>query len=218
MSASLVTFSIILYILSLVFSLLILLINKTERRKTLRVLIVFHFSLFIAALIFQSEQRSYLFLLFFCSGIFLAGFSFKSSLLKPVKIYFSLFVFSFLLFLYSPSKLLGVITFNFNQVKEKEFRLKKNFYLMKQQGILSDENNTRHYKIFMKMGLFNRTLTRDIDFGMRVDSVRLLEWSADTLAVIRVFEINETNVKDSTELSVSFGMNKDKDVFLKHSK
>ena len=53
----------------------------------------------------------YLFLAFVCSGLILSGTILRSAALLPMKIYFSLFLFSVLFFLVSPSHLFRTIIY-----------------------------------------------------------------------------------------------------------
>jgi hypothetical protein len=56
---------------------------------------------------------------------------------------------------------------------------------------LSNEFTT--YKVYKKNGLYKKTLLRDIDFGGKIDSLQLINFTDDTL-IIKGF----LNKKDTT--------------------
>ncbi len=217
MSAALITFSIIAYILSLVASLLILLMNKQDEIRWIKVFLAVHFAFLLLSLLFHDKMKSWMFLLFFCSGIILFGLSVRSSLNKFVKGYLLLFILSFAVFLYSPSRLLSWITWTGTSSFEKEMNLTANIFLMKQQGMI-DNPAVAKYKLFKKLGIFNKTLARDIDFGHRIDSAKMISLLKDSSILIRGYFSRENNGADSLEIRVQLGMNQDKNVFLKPSK
>ena len=186
MNALLLITTVILYIIALVGAFVLTVLSKKFSHKTLNIFIIIHFALVLVALIaiiINIENTSnYLMSVAFCSGLIIAGWAIRKSEKKLYQIYFGLYFSSLLLFLYSPSLLFYSISGNFSQRRaEQEFKLTKNYYLMERQSMLQLLSNVKAYKVSQKFGIYNRTIARDIRFEGRLDSVKLVALTEDTL-------------------------------------
>jgi hypothetical protein len=209
MSASLLITTIITYILSLVLSLVLMIFSKGINSGWKKGIIVFHTALLVAylfSLIFFKANPGIVFLVFFCFGVAIAGMMLRSNLHVLLKIYYSVFLFSIVLFLYSPSLLFSLLgQQKFPAEKKTEFHITGNYYLIKEKSMLAVSNTFVKYKIVKRTGKFNKTLQRNISFYHEIDSVKALKFVPEQEAVLRGYfsSQNETDSADiSTELKI----------------
>ncbi|MEP7168986.1 MAG: hypothetical protein ABI855_06400 [Bacteroidota bacterium] len=162
MSASLLITAIISYILSLVISLALMIFSRRINDKWKKGIIIFHAALlllYLLALVSSKTFAGSLFLIFFCSGVAITGMILRSGLNLFLKIYYSVFLFSIVLFLCSPSLLFSLLTTQKFPLREgTEFLLTGNFYLIKEKSLLDVSNTFVKYKIVKRTGKFNKTL------------------------------------------------------------
>lgn len=186
MTPVLILSAIIFFIVSIVGCLILTLSAKKIAPRSLRAIITLHFILgaLVLLLYFLNKSIGNLHLSFFCSGLFLSGVIIRKNLNLILKIYFGLFLSLILFFVYSPSLLAYFITGNYNKVKSPQIiNLKENFYLAEQQSMLGLSKDLATYKIYKKNGLYKKTILRDIDFGGKIDSIQLLNFTDDTLII-----------------------------------
>jgi len=205
MSVSLLIISIISYILSLILSLVLMIFSQRLSNRWKKTCIIFHTILFAAylfSLLFLQAFSGSLFLIFFCFGIVIAGMILRSRLHLFLKIYYSIFLFSIAVFLYSPSLLFSLLaTQKFPVTKGAEFLLINNYYLIKEKSMLDVSNSFVRYKIARRTGKFNKTLQRNISFNHEIDSVRVLKFTDEKEAQLRGYFLNEKNKVDSTDIT-----------------
>jgi len=186
MTPVLILSTIIFFITSLVGCLILTLSSKKVSEKNLKPAIIVHFVIGFLALLFTllSSNIEKFNLAFFCSGLLLSGIILRKNYHLLLKIYFGLFLFLILFFVYSPSLLAYFISGNYSKVKSPQtINLKDNIYLAEQQSMLGLSNDFTTYKIYKKNGLYKKTLLRDIDFGGKIDSIRLINFTDDTLII-----------------------------------
>ena len=186
MTPVLILSTIIFFITSLVGCLILTLSSKKVSEKNLKPAIIVHFVIGFLALLFTllSSTIEKFNLAFFCSGLLLSGIILRKNYHLLLKIYFGLFLLLLLFFVYSPSLLAYFISGNYSKVKSPQtINLKDNIYLAEQQSMLGLSNDFTTYKIYKKNGLYKKTLLRDIDFGGKIDSIRLINFTDDTLII-----------------------------------
>jgi hypothetical protein len=189
MSSSLLVFTIIFYILSLVGSLVLMVVLKNSILEKLKRIQLLHFSLWAITLFFYllklEDSFHIAFLMSFCSGLLFSGIMIRSKQLNLVlKVYFASFILSVLVFLYSPSLLFYCINGSLsNYQAPQQFRLKENYFIVQQQSMLTLNDEAIKYKIIRKFGIYNKTLVRNVDFNSRLVNIKSLILSSDSIAV-----------------------------------
>lgn len=186
MTPVLILSTIIFFITSLVGCLIMTLSSKKINENNLKLAIIVHFILGIIVLIFfiLNDTIEKINLAFFCSGLLLSGIIIRKNYHLLIKIYFGLFLSLMFFFVYSPSLLAYFITGNYSKVKSPQtINIKDNFYLAEQQSMLGLSNEFTTYKIYKKNGLYKKTILRDIDFGGKIDSIQLINFTDDTLVI-----------------------------------
>lgn len=155
-----------------------------------------HVLLIGAWLVFRSPAETtatpgisnYLFLLFFCTGVIIAGTVLRKKIFLPVRIYFSLFLLSAVLFVFNPSMVIGfIVSGNPVSINPGTFHLYGNVYMMQQQSALNPDLLSRTYKITKEMGVFHKTLVRDIALKSEPDSVAAEEMTAPAGVRLKFF-------------------------------
>lgn len=186
MTPVLILSTIIFFITSLVGCLILTLSSKKVSEKNLKSAIIVHLVIGLGALLFLllGSNIEKFNLAFFCSGLLLSGIILRKNYHLFFKIYFGLFLLLILFFVYSPSLLAYFISGNYSKVKSPQtINLKDNIYLAEQQSMLGLSNDFTTYKIYKKNGLYKKTLLRDIDFGGKIDSIQLINFTDDTLII-----------------------------------
>lgn len=187
MQANLLIVTIITFVLSLVGCIIFAFISNKLSLNLLKVFRTVHVSLIlisIALFIFAKHLSiyNYCVLLAFCSGLLLSGWTLRSSSVNWIKLYFGLFLLSFALFLYSPSKLFYTISGSLDKmIPPQNFNLKENYYLVEQQSMLSLNSEKVNYKMIQKFGIYKKTIKRDLNFGSRINNAKVLEFTPDTV-------------------------------------
>ena len=186
MTPNLIVSTIIFFIASLVGCLILTLSSKNVEERKLKPALFFHLLLGIIVLIFAilNQNIEKFSLGFFCSGLLLAGLVIRKKHPLILKLYFGLFLLLILFFVYSPSLLAYFVTGNYNKVKAPQtINLKENFYLAEQQSMIGLSNEFTTYKIYKKNGLYKKTILRDLDFGGKIDSIKVLSFTEDTIII-----------------------------------
>ena len=151
----------------------------------------------------------YLSLTFVCSGLVLSGIILRSDAMLPMKIYFSLFLLSILFFLISPSHLFRTISFSWkNNDLFQTFHIRSNYFLEEQQGMLNLSDDQTKYKVIQSFGVFHKTIARDINFGHRLDSIRLILFNPVELLILRGYFSSKSpkfETYDSLDVTTSLG-------------
>jgi hypothetical protein len=198
------------FILSVISGLILMITSKNIRREKFLLFASFHlllFLAFIASLLLQKDNDkiviNYFFLFYVCSGITLSGMAWRIQVFKFLKYYFSVFILTIPLFLVSPSTLLNLIlTLRASGTNGPSYHIMSRYFIEEQNNSLKT-NNTPLYKVIQKRGMFHKTIQRDLDFGGRLDSIRLLESDNKKTIRIRGFTGKTTFVSetiDSTDI------------------
>lgn len=195
MSSSQFIIFICCYILSLVACLVLMIVGKNLQASTYKKAVAIHLVLaglfFIALLQSLASENfpvwvSYGSLAFVCSGVAISGLIFRSKMAFYVKLYFGIFTASFILFVASPSTLFSLITKGKLKVENYDrFKIIDNYYLDKQSSFIGEKNSVTKYKIVQKLGYFNKTISRDIEFENDLDSIRTISFEAGNSAHLR---------------------------------
>lgn len=168
------------YLLSLAGALLLSFFYRKLPPGFLKAFYFIHVSLLILWLVFSSTAHTlnepgnsnYLFLFFFCSGVLVSGLVLRGTASKLLKFYFAIYPLSAVVFLLSPSSLIGFIASGKPGAMETgSIRLYENIYLVSQQSALVPAVNSHAFKITREMGVFHKTLARDIILDFYPDSV-----------------------------------------------
>jgi hypothetical protein len=200
--------AIILYIISVVAGILAFVAGKKISPRNFLFGALLHV-LFIILFVYtalssdkSAEQPPILklsFLFTICSGLILSGVAWKSGIPVVVKIYFSLFALTLLLFLFSPSRMTNfLLTSRYADTMGKTFSVGENYFLEEQTSFMNGDSNIPHYKLVRKHGMYYETIQRDIVFGGNLDSISVLEFTISQHALIRGYTGKITYV--STEV------------------
>lgn len=209
MQANLLIVTIITFVLSLVGCIVFAFISNKLSLNFLKLFRNIHVALILIsiALFLLAKNHSiynYCVLFAFCSGLLLSGWTLRSSSASWLKLYFGLFLLSFAFFLYSPSKLFYTISGSLDKmIPPQNFNLKENYYLVEQQSMLSLNNEKVNYKLIQQFGIYKKTIKRDLNFGSRVNNVKIIEFNTDTIILSGV-------VNNGQSLKIGFNPNQSK--------
>ena len=196
MSSTLLILSICLYIFSMMASLLLGMASKKFSEKAIRIPLLFHVILLLITLFLTLSDHSsctYFMLFSFCSATLLSIWILrKKTSSLPLKIYFSLPLFSILLFIYSPGRLMHIITGNNNVYREEiKIDLSDNYFLIEQRNLFSAAQDSSKYKLIKQSGFYKKTLARDIFVDDSIVSGKLIKYDEDT-AIVELFFENDS--------------------------
>jgi len=208
--------AIISYILSNIISLALVFTGKKLSPGWFRMLASLHLILgvlFLFSLITNKEEspRYISFLVFFCSGIITGGLALGTNRSLPVKIYFGLYCLSVFVFIVSPSFLLNfLMTANMSR-HTGMFLIRDNLFLEKQSNTFDADSSKTRYKLIEKNGMFHRTVTRDIDFNGKLDSIKVISFESKKTAMVRGYIGVKSFVEDKIDSAdVSIDLNPQK--------
>lgn len=202
--------TICLYILSIVAALILGLISRRFSDSALRLGLCIHAGLialtFLFFLVFaEISTWHYLLLLSVCSGLALSGWVLRSPTVnKLLKAYIGAWLLSIPIFLWSPSLLFYSISGHLSDYRpELEFHLGSNTFLTEQQSMLNTGTSPGVFKVIRKYGIYNKTLVRNLDFGLTPVQARLEEIGQDSMVI-------HATLADGTSRSIGFhpGMKK----------
>lgn len=139
---------------------------------------------------------------FICSGILCFAFIIRKKFSLPVKIYFSLFILSFPMFLFAPSRVFTVMSLGLLSTENaNEIHLKGNYFISREQGMIKHDAANSTYKVIKRMGIFNKTIARELHFNFTPDSATILFMDEKSEIRIRAFTRKQTGV-DSMDVAV----------------
>ncbi len=207
MSSLLLISTIIAYILSLVLSIVLAAFSTKLKQVAFFYFSWLHTVLFMIAIAFYflfpgSSFQQYSCLVAFCTGIIPSLWALRGKYIhKFSKVYFGIYLTSVIFFVTSPSALFYSISGNWKHFrKADEFLLKENCYLTEQTSMLQQNDEQVRYKIIKKYGIYNKTLARNVNFHSRLDSVKLLKFTDETI------ELRGFNGSDSIDQAIRPGM------------
>jgi hypothetical protein len=216
MAPGLFIITISLYLVSVVAGLIAAFFVKHISSRFINTLIIFHVLVFIFWFFMRNENDSvnlpgnsnYLFLVFFCSGVFIAGMLIRSAYPLYLKIYFGIYLLSLLVFVFAPSRMLGfAASGTLNAINPDRMHISENYFFVEQQslqGKISNTTSSKMFKLVREMGMFHKTIARDILIPMNRDSVKLIDARLDELVQVRVY-FKEKGIPDSLELHIPVG-------------
>jgi hypothetical protein len=195
MSLPLLNFLIIGYVISQVACVIVLVVYSRISLTTSKVVTLVHALIAIVLFIklFQVKGNTtfsiaVLFATFICTGIIAFAFVIRKKFPLAIKIYFSIFILSFPLYLYSPSKVFTVMSLGMLSADNaNEIPLTGKYFLVRQQGMIKKEGALSSYKVIKRMGMFNKTIARDFVFGFDPDSTRVLKLDENSEISLRGF-------------------------------
>lgn len=79
-------------------------------------------------------------------------------------------------------------------------------YYLEKQNISRSKEDVEHYKLILKKGIFHKTVQRDLSFGGKLDSVKVIQFEPGDFLKIRGYTSQNTYVstdKDSSDVQVS---------------
>ena len=173
---------------------------------------------YLLSLIFFKTVSGIAFLIFFCFGVAISGMILRSSLNLFLKLYYSIFLFSLIIFLYSPSLLFSLLAQQkLSDKKGTEFLLTGNYYLVKQQSMLDLSNKNVKYKIAKRSreGLI-KPCSVNISFHHEIDSVKVLKFDAAKDAALRGYFVNGNNSVDSIDILTDLKMHDENEITVQH--
>jgi hypothetical protein len=205
--------SIIAYISSVIAALVLMITGKTMAAGKFRWMagvhlfcgIVFILSILLTGKGPSVEHPNFFFLLFICTGTCLSALAWRTRITKAEKSYFSLFIVTFPLFLFSPSMLVNfLLTTRYTDSIGKKFPL-QGAYALEKQNSWTEHGSEHLYKVVLQRGIFHQTIARDVDFGGEIDSVKVVRFDINDSVRIRAYIIKESYVDtqmDSFEVTV----------------
>lgn len=191
MSYNLFITAIIIYILSLVTGLVLMMVGARISKRVINTLMIFHFLLFAAffiVLISRKDESSifnphFLFLFAVCSGVVLSGYSLRMASNVLLRIYFSMYLLTLPVFVYSPSTLISAIAF----YKKADLAGKpyltgiENYYLEKHNSMLANMEGVILYKIVKRKAGITKTIARHIQLDCPPEHIEQFRIIGDTL-------------------------------------
>jgi len=199
--------SLFIFIASLVIGLVLMISWRNLSRERFLLLTSIH-SIFLVAFLASlflkgsvASGHNYFFTIYLCSGIVLSGLAWRSKAPKVLRGYFSIFLVTIPLFLLSPSRLLNFLhTMKFTNTTGASFDLGSRFFL-EEQTSTTLQDGIPVYKVVRKNGFFYKTIQRDISFGGKLDSARVLDFQSNQFIRIRGYTSTVSYV--STEIDSS---------------
>jgi len=197
MEPGLFILTISLYLVSLVASLISAFFYRHISFRVVNVVLIFHILVLLTWIIFPAGKHdlsnpgtsNYLFLSYFCSGILLAGIILRGRYHITAKIYFILFLLSLVFFLVSPSRLIGFIASGMiDAYSPDRIHLSENYFLVQQnETSVVPHPDSVYYKAVREMGMFHKTLIRDIALPRNYDSVSVRSKQQDENIKLTVY-------------------------------
>lgn len=203
--------AIILFISAVVAGVITMIVGKNISKERFTLLAAIHgmfLFAFIASILLRKDASAfnYFFLLFICSGLVLSGIAWRSGIFIGLKIYFGIFALTVGMFILSPSRLVNfLLTTKYTDTLGESFHVTENFYLERQNSN-KNQNDMPRYKLIRKRGIFHSSLQRDLEFGGKLDSIKVLEFDKSSLGLIRGYTSSTTYVStkiDSADVEVS---------------
>lgn len=198
------------YLLSVALALVGVIFSAKIPAIFIRITIVIHFMLLSICILFFNrlgtlENPSFvniLFLSFFCLGIIASGIIIRAGYPLYLKLYFLLFIISIPVFIVTPSRVLGfVVTGDIHSIHRNRIHITDNYFLVAQTDPQKEKSIRIPYKLVKEIGMFHRTLQRDIVLPEFFDSVRIIEKEQDSIRVRFFFSMD--SIVDSLDQSLN---------------
>lgn len=204
--------AIILFITSVICGLVMVIVNKHLPRDKFLLYAALHLILafgYIGSVLLKKPSSTitfnYFLLVFICSGILLSAVSWRSPIPQFMRYYFSLYILTLPLFLFSPSMLVNfLLTGKYTDSIGERYDLGQRYFL-ETQGTVMKDDSVPHYKLIRKKGMFHETIQRDVVFGGKLDSVKVLQLETNDFIELRGYTSKSTYVtieQDSTDITL----------------
>ena len=217
MSPTLFILSITLYLVCIVSTIILSFFYKVISPRLVNTVLIFHFLTIIFYFIFTGKNDSlqnpgtsnYLFLAFFCSALLISGLVLRMKYPVYLKVYISLFLLSVVFFIASPSRILGFISSGkptgFNP---KRLHLSENYFFVEQDVLNHSSLTSRSFKLVREMGMFHKTLARDVSLPADTDSILSLKFEENREVIIRIY-FRKNHSIDSLDMSIPLIIERD---------
>jgi len=214
----LTTFS--FYIISVILAMILSFLYKYISNRVLVTAGVFHFLILIFWIIFkifftnQPDVANHLFISFFCSGLIISGLIIRKKVNKILKYYFLIFLASVILFVISPSRLIGFIgTGSIHAINPERIHIIENYFILEQFSVNNIYSGKYPYKVIKEMGMYHQTIIRDIDLTFKPESVIVEEYIKDSL--IKINAHSNSSPKLDTTLLIQLNLQGSKSIIQK---
>lgn len=202
---ALLNFLLITIISCFVLSLILLMVSPRIPVLLSYIAIAFHITSIALYFIYRNavheERVIMLFAAIICSGIIPFTLIVRRKFPLILKIYFGVFMLSLPLFIIAPSKMLTILSMGYlNTENAHEMLLNKNYYLLKEQGLIKQNNNEATFKVVKRIGIFNKTLARNIFIGFMPDSAKILFLDEKSEIRLRAYKHSKTEI-DSLDIT-----------------
>jgi hypothetical protein len=87
---------------------------------------------------------------------------------------------------------------NLSTENANEILLENNLFLAREQGMVKKDEQHTTYKVIKRMGIFNKTIARNIYFGFTPDSAKILYLEEKSEIRLRAYRFHH-NITDSAD-------------------
>lgn len=218
MSPGLFILTITFYLVSMVTALVASFFQKHIPFKVIGTIASIHLVLLVFWFFYRNEgdtldnpgTSNYLFLSWFCSGLVVSGVVLRKQFHVAIKAYFTLFLLTLPIFLVAPSRVLGFIASgNVKAIDPERFRLVDNYFLIAQQSTTVPlAAGKKPFRLVREMGMFHKTLERDILIPANVDSVKMLRLEENENIFARIYSSGTDSIDIVINLNASKNQSK----------
>lgn len=195
------------YLLSVVCCLLLFLFSKNIPNTFTKSLMIVHFigaiGYFVSRLS-MDQPPTWLSIVFWCSGILLAGDVFRKAYAKWIKAYFLLFLITIPLFIFIPSRIILLVAGKaFGKPGEGRYRVVENYFLVRTSEPI-DSMGLYRSKFIKEMGFFHKTIARGIPTPAVVDSIATIgPFTKDQIGSIVLYSGNTIDTIQTIQYRIS---------------
>jgi hypothetical protein len=198
-----------------------MMVGARINKRVINTLIVFHFLLFLFFFLLWINGTKlkfyfnyhYIFLFAVCSGVLLSGYVLRMVPGIWLRIYFSIYLLTIPVFVYSPSTLISAIAFyKKSDLAGKPYQTgMKYYYIEKHNSMLANMEGVILYKIVKRKAGITKTLARHIQLDCPPEHIEQFKILGDTLITFLIYCPSGNG--QPTEVSVE--IKNDKKLFLK---
>jgi hypothetical protein len=198
-----------------------MMVGARINKRVINTLIVFHFLLFLFFFLLWITGTKlkfyfnyhYIFLFAVCSGVLLSGYVLRMVPGIWLRIYFSLYLLTIPVFVYSPSTLISAIAFyKKSDLAGKPYQTgMKYYYIEKHNSMLANMEGVILYKIVKRKAGITKTLARHIQLDCPPEHIEQFKIQGDTLITFLIYCPSGNG--QPTEVSVA--IKSDEKLFLK---
>ncbi|MCC6385482.1 MAG: hypothetical protein LC117_02505 [Bacteroidia bacterium] len=191
--------TVIIYLISLVTSLILMMVGTRIHQRVIHTIMIFHFLLLVIFLVSWLSETSggesgkwidkhLVFLACICSGVMLSGYAIRMAVNVIIRVYFSLFILTLPVFVYSPSTLISSINFHDRSaIAGKPYPTGlEYYYIEKHNSVLANMEGVIEYKIVKQKNKIKRTIVRHIRLSCEPDNIRKFSIQGDSLIIFEL--------------------------------